>query len=35
MPQLRKFTIGIYKKCKPNYHLLVLVVFPDLDMIKF
>ena len=35
MFHLRNFTIGIYKKRKSNYHLLVLVTFPDLDIIQF
>ena len=35
MFHLRNFTTGIYKKRKSNYYLLVLVTFPDLDIIKF
>ena len=35
MFHLKNFTIGIYKKRESNYHLFVLVIFPDLDIIKF
>ena len=35
MFHLRNFTIGIYKKLKYNYHLLVLAIFPGLDIIQF
>ena len=35
MLNLRPFTTGIYKKRKSIYHLLVLVIFSDLDIIQF
>ena len=35
MFHLRNFSIKFYKKHKPNYDLLVLEIFPSLEIIQF